>query len=353
MQNSVKQVAIVAFLGLFLLSTAFVGLAQDNQLVFGYSAPGLGDQGQQNIQKGFTERAEELGIEVITTNAERSAQKQVQDVETLVARGVDAICAVPFNSEIMSEGVKVANEAGVPFFTIDRGVTGGELVLTVLADNHAAGQQAGEAMLRLLQGRYNGEAKGKVLQITGQPGQNVTRLRKEGFESVVEEYPNIELITKPGNWSNEKGYQIAQDVLSNNPDLDGIYYAADLYIPGVTEAIKSVKGEYLKVGDEGHIFILGVDGNPAGLDQVSEGMATGVVVQPLRDYGHVIVPLMRDYVNEGESALPDEGLLKREGERWSPAEVVKADSGMEVRLSTYYVDTANADDPSLWGNQVE
>ena len=320
--------------------------------LFGYSAPGLGDEGQWNIQKGFVDKCSELGIEVIVTDAQRDAEKQNNDIETLIARGVDAICAVPFDSATISVAVQKCNEAGIPFFTIDRGVTAGEVVLTVKADNVKAGAIAGEAMVRLLQGKYNGLAMGKVLEIRGQPGQDVAEQRAAGFHSVLEQYPDIELISLPGYWDTQKGFEITVDTLTAHPDIDGIYYHADLYIPGIVEGIKAVKGGFAKVGEPGHIFILGVDGNPAGLQQIQQKLADGVVVQPLRDYGALIVPLIVDYLTKGTEGLPKPGtVLTEEGATWSPAVVVETRAGLEVWTNVFYVDYLTARDPNLWGNR--
>lgn len=346
---------IAAALAMTFLSAAALGMAagakKKEELLFGYSAPGLGDEGQQNIQEGFTEKAEDMGIETIVTNAERNAAKQVSDVEDLIARGVDAICAVPFSSDVLSEGVKKANEAGIPFFTIDRGVTEGKVVLTVMADNYLAGKVSARNMVRLLEQKY-GEPEGKVLEIMGQPGQDVARLRAAGFDDHMQQYKNIKVIAHPGNWNPQRGNEITQDVLTANPDLDGIYYHADLYIPGIVEGIRAVKGEYVPVGEKGHIFILGIDGNPSGLKNVRQGNADGVVVQPLRDYGHIIAPIIVDYIQKGRKALPESGTeITREGERWSPAQVVQEGEQLRILTQTYYVGQEDAYDCSLWGNR--
>jgi len=348
-RNFLKKFVGVSFLvmTLFIL-TVYTAVAQ-RQLLFGYSAPGLGDEGQQNIQGGFVGKCEELGIRVITTNAERNAAKQVSDVEDLIARGVDAICAVPFDSKVISIAVKKANQAGIPFFTIDRGVAEGRLTLTVLADNYKAGQAAGEVMVRLLQGKYNGIARGKVLEIEGQPGQDVARLRGDGFKSVIKNYPDIELISKPGNWDPKRGFEITQDVFVAHPDIDGIYYHADLYIPGIVEGIKATKGKFSKVGEKGHIFILGIDGNPMGLANIREGLADGVMVQPLRDYGYVIVPIIKNYLEKGEVALPKPGVIQAEG---ITSYVVETPGGLQIKMETFYADHHNAADPNLWGNRA-
>jgi len=339
---------LVGFLVVGLIGFA----AEKKRLLFGYSAPGLGDEGQFNIQAGFVEKCKELGIDVIVTDAREDPYKQVQDILDLIARGVDAICAVPQDSAVISVAVQECNKAGIPFFTIDRGVTAGTVVLTVKADNVKAGRIAGEVMLRLLQGKYNGLAKGKVLEIRGQPGQDVAEQRAQGFHEVLEQYPDIQIISLPGYWKTEEGFKITLDVLTAHPDLDGIYYHADLYIPGIVEGIKAAKGTFAKVGEPGHIFILGIDGNPAGLAQVKEKFADGVVVQPLRDYGALIVPIIVAYLEKGPEALPKPGeILVEEGKAWSPAYVVQTAAGIEVWTNVFYVDHLTAHDPNLWGNR--
>lgn len=341
---------VVALVSVLILVAFAYG--QEKELIFGYSAPGLGDEGQWNIQKGFVDKCKEFGIEVIVTDAQQDAAKQNDDIETLIARNVDAICAVPHDSASISVAVQKCNEAGIPFFTIDRGVTAGTVVLTVKADNVKAGAIAGEVMVRLLQGKYSGAAKGKVLEITGQPGQDVAEQRAQGFHQVLEKYPDIQLISLPGFWNTEEGFKITVDTLTANPDLDGIYYHADLYIPGIVEGIKAAKGQFNNVGDPGHIFILGIDGNPAGLDQVEAKLADGVVVQPLRDYGALIVPIIVDYLTKGAEALPTAGtVLVEEGASWSPAMVVETPAGLEIWTNVFYVDYVGASDPNLWGNK--
>ena len=99
-------------------------------------------------------------------------------------------------------------------------------------------------------------------------------------------------------------------------------------------------------------FVLGIDGNPAGLDQVEARLADGVVVQPLRDYGALIVPIIVDYLQKGPEALPKPGtVLVEERASWSPAMVVETAAGLEIWTNVFYVDYSGAGDPNLWGNK--
>ena len=109
--------------------------------------------------------------------------------------------------------------------------------MTVLSDNRLAGQQAGEVMVDELTKKY-GAPKGKVLEITGNLSQNVGQLRRDGFHDVVDKYKDIQVIQKVGDWDAAKGQQIAIDVMTANPDLDGIYMHSDnVYGPGTKAAM--------------------------------------------------------------------------------------------------------------------
>ena len=68
-----------------------------------------------------------------------------------------------------------------------------------------------------------------MLEITGNLAQNVAQLRGAGFDDVINQHPEIELIIKPGNWNAAKGVEIVRDVASAQK-IDGIYMHSDCEI---------------------------------------------------------------------------------------------------------------------------
>ena len=148
-------------------------------VTIGYAAPSLVG-GQVDIQEGVVRQAEAKGWQVITTNANGDAQRQNDDIDYFISLGVDAIVTVPFDSAGICAAAEKAKEADIPFFTVDRSPLGCAIDMTVLSDNRLAGQQSGQAMVDLLTEKY-GAPQGKVLEITGNLGQNVGMLRRDGF----------------------------------------------------------------------------------------------------------------------------------------------------------------------------
>jgi len=314
-------------------------------VTIGFAAPALYG-GQQFIQQSLVDNATVKNWEVVTTNADADPQKQNNDIDSLIALGVKAIVTVPEDSAGICTAVEKAKAAGVPFYTIDRSPQGCGINMTVLSDNRLAGQQAGEVMVDELTKRY-GEPKGKVLEITGNLSQNVGQLRRDGFHDIVDQYPNIEVIQKVGDWDAAKGQQIAIDVLTANPDLDGIYIHSDnVYGPG-TKAAMDQLGRYFARGEEGHIVITGVDGGPWMLEAILNGIADGTGSQPVSDFG-IVVSWIEKELN-GETI--EEGEVVQEGATWSPAKIVtNADGTKELFLATTKVTAENINNPVIWTN---
>jgi len=321
------------------------GGEQKGPVMIGYAAPGLYG-GQLFIQTSLVDNAKTMGWGVITTNANSDPQKQNNDIDYLISLGVKAIVAVPEDSAGICTAIAKARAAHIPFYTIDRSPAGCKINMTVLSDNRLAGQQAGQVMVDELTKRY-GSPKGKVLEITGNLSQNVGQLRRDGFHDVVDKYKNITVIQKVGDWDAAKGQQIALDVMTANPDLDGIYIHSDnVYGPG-TKAAMDQLGRFHKRGEPGHIILTGVDGGPWILEAILDGVADGAGSQPVSDFGIVV-----RWIDQELRGKPvTEGEVTQAGAPWSPAHVkVNPDGTMELFLATTKVTADNINNPAIWTN---
>lgn len=314
-------------------------------IVIGYAAPGLVG-GQVNIQETLLRYAQGKGWQVVLTNSNGNAQKQNDDIDQLISQGVDAIVSVPQDSAGICAAAEKAKAAGIPFFTIDRSPSGCGITMTLLSDNRLAGQQSGQALVDYLT-KKNGSAKGKVLEITGDLGQNVGQLRRDGFHDIVDANKDITVIQKVGKWDAALGAEIVRDVLTSTPDLDAIYMHSDAcYSAGTLAELKAAK-RLFKRDEKGHIFLAGVDGSPMGVQAIKDGYSDQSSNQPIPDFGRVV-----DFIEKvlaGEKLT--EGEYKVDGALWSPAAMkLNADGTLETFLKTTSVTIDNAEEPGLWAN---
>jgi ABC-type sugar transport system substrate-binding protein len=253
---------------------------------------------------------------------------------------------VPDDSAGICQAVQAAKDANIPFFTIDRSPSGCAIDMTVLSDNYLAGKQSGEALVAFLTERH-GSPKGKVLEITGNLAQNVAQLRGGGFRDVMAKHPEIQVISKVGDWDSAKATDIVRDVATSEADLDAIYMHSDCaYGPSVVQTLSEI-GRTAPRGQDGHIHLLGVDGCLVALDFIRAGSFDQSSNQPIPDFGVLAVEYI-DKKLKGEAIEPGE--VVREGALWSPARIESSDVGPQLFLATTSVGPDNVDDERLWGN---
>ena len=345
-RNSLATIGVVVLFALVMGACA-APAAAPAAITIGYGAPELSG-GQGPIMNGMLTGAKNKGWKIVTNNANADASTQANQIDDFIASGVKAIVTVPVDSQAICASVKKATDAGVLFFTIDRAPIGCEIAMTVQSDNYLAGKQAAEAMVKLLTEK-NGEAKGTVLELQGDLGQNVAQLRGGGFNDVMKEYPNITVISKPTEWKAEKFSQATLDVVAAEP-VEGIYMHSDCVGTVVVNAALEQLGKKSKRGEAGHIFLTGVDGCPYALQSIRDGYSDHASSQPIPDFGVVLADYMETVFNGGQIK---EGTVKKEGAPWSPATIVKSDTGFMLNLATTPANSSNADNAALWGNQVK
>jgi len=344
LRNPIRVAAAAALLFAAVAVPAQAQSPAAKNVVIGYSAPGLVGA-QLQIQQGLVNAAEAKGWKVLTTTSNNDANKQLNDINDYIAQGVTAIVAVPEDSAGICNAVQAATAAKIPFYTIDRSPSGCKINLTVLSDNYLGGQQSGQAVVDLLTKRY-GEPKGTVLEITGNLAQNVAQLRGGGFEDVLKKYPNITLITKPGNWDAATGVSIVTDVVSAQA-VDAIYMHSDcVYMPGTLQTLQQL-GKLVPRDQPTHIYLTGVDGCLQTLDAIRAGQADQSSNQPIPDFG----TLAAQYIEQELAGKPVQpGQVVQAGALWSPAHIDASTVGPQLFLATTSVGPDNVNDARLWGN---
>ena len=317
---------------------------REDSITIGYGAPGM-DVFQAGVMYSIIKYSERLGWKVILADAARDAEKQANQIADFISLGVDAIVAVPEDSQAFCASVAKAVEAGIPIYTVDRAPVGCKVNMVVQADNYLGGVQSAEAIVKFLEEKY-GEAKGTVLELQGDMGQNVAQLRSAGFNDTMKQYPSITVVSKPTEWKGEKFFQSTLDVVGSQ-EVDAIYAHSDSVgtIP-ILQALDQL-GKKVKAGEAGHIYLATIDGTPNCLSNIREGFQDQCSSQPNPDFGILVNYIEREF--NGETIQP--GLVVQEGAPWSPAKIEESDVGLMLNLATTSVTKDNVDDPALWGNK--
>ncbi len=184
-------------------------------------------------QKGLEDTFAKLGIEITAiTDANFSAEKQVSDLETIMAKAPDVLVSIPTDAyqRVSDSGTKIVFMDNVP-----SGFTAGEnYVSCVSADNYGNGLIAADLIGEALGG------KGKIGIIYYDVDFFVTNQRLEAFEKeMAEKYPDVEVISKMG-FQDENGCDVVADaMITQNPDIEAMFVHWDIPCEGDLSALRA------------------------------------------------------------------------------------------------------------------
>ena len=210
-------------------------VAQDKGTIY-YMIPTLLDEFQTETQKAIEGLFGEMGYKVVSLDAQNQPDRQLNQLEDVIQLKPDAIImnAVDFDSIV--PGIEKARAAGIKILNYDRQIRTTPFELTSVAGTVEIGNIAAGEAVRLLTERH-GAAKGTVLQVLGDPGDNYTLDIQKGFEERMQaEAPEVEIITKAAaQWEASNAGDIVQDQMLVNPNIDLIFsHAAHLTVPIVS-----------------------------------------------------------------------------------------------------------------------
>jgi ribose transport system substrate-binding protein len=125
--------------------------------------------------------------------------------------------------------------------------------------------------------------KGKIIMTQGALGHTGAQGRARGFESVVKQYPNVEVLdSTPADWDVTKAVRIWETHLTKFPQIDAAFFHND----DMALAAYNV----MKARNRTNILIGGVDAMPPAIQAVSEGRMFATVRNPsCRIHGGAIV----------------------------------------------------------------
>lgn len=198
-------------------------------------------------------------VDVVVLDGNVDIVKQTNDIDDLLARGVDAIVMSPVESDGLVPAANRVMEAGVPLVVLDRDVFT-EKSLFIGQSNVTMARGVAEEMVEALDG------EGKIVEITGLVGSSPAIDRSRGLAEALEEAPGIEILTTgDGEWIREPAVTLMEDWLVRYPEIDAVFSHAEESSWGAQLAIARAG----RCGDG--ILHFTHDGSAAGFESVQAG----------------------------------------------------------------------------------
>lgn len=199
------------------------------------------------LTAGAEEEFDRLGVEIVArAEANFDPARQQTDVETAMARRPNIILTLPVDPTAAANAFKPAVDAGVKLVFVDNGIdgytAGKEYVAIVTGDHFEMGKAAAKLMSEAIGG------KGKIGYIFHDAVYYVTNNRDRYFKAAIEQrYPDIEIVAEQGFTEEGKTQEIAAAMLTQHPDINGIYVAWSAAAQGVIAALREAGRKDVKV----------------------------------------------------------------------------------------------------------
>ena len=182
---------------------------------------------------------EKMGIEVVAiSDAQFDPSKQATDIETSMALQPDIILTLPVDPVSGTRAFQPAVDAGCKIVFADNGVddykAGDQYVSIVTGDQYGMGRAAAKLMAESIGN------KGKIGIIYYDVDFLVTNNRDNEFvRTIVNDYPDIEIVAMSGFSAENATGEVAAAMLTQNPDLNGIYVSWDVAAEPVVSELKA------------------------------------------------------------------------------------------------------------------
>lgn len=266
-------------------------LAQQDRYKVGFAQMESNNPWRIAETKSFRDTAESCGWDLVSTDAAGSAAKQIADVDSMIAQGIDVLFLPPREEKPLVPAVMKARQAGIPTFLVDRSVdpavakAGKDYVSFLGSDFVDQGRRVAEWTLE----NFEGDS-GVIVELEGTTGSSPANDRRKGFDDVMALHDNMQIVaSQSGDFSRDQGRQVMETLLQAHPDVNIVYAHNDEMAIGAIQALE-LAGR--KPGTD--VMIVSIDGTRDALQAIIDGKM-GVTVESSPFFGPIACQVMKDY----------------------------------------------------------
>ena len=293
-------------LGTLAIAAAFAGglpVAQARGLLIGFSQATLQSPFYVQLKNGAEAAAKASGDSIVVLDANGDVNKQNNDIQDLITRGVKVLIVNPVNPDAVAPALSAASDAHIPVMTVDRAVHG-DVATYVGRDNQKMGQIVGQDLVAKLKAA-GAKPGAKIIEIQGDAGGTVMAARRDGFNGAAKAAGYVLVMGPYAEYVRANAVTAMQDLLQANPDVKAVYAHNDdmalgalqvlrennrtdvlvAGVDGLSEAVKDIAG--------GTQYVATTANDPIRLGQVTvetaQKVASGQKVAPFIDAGTALI----------------------------------------------------------------
>jgi len=264
------------------------GQKDDGKIRVGATMQGMNDTYIRIVTNAMEARADELGIELSILDGEGKAEKQVAQVENLIAQNMDVIIMNPMSLDGCAPAVDKAVAAGIPIFTLVSIVKNQDKAVTYVGSD---APESGKIQGEMIVGDSGG--KGRVALIQGPIGHDAQIGRKSGLMEAFAS-SNLEVVVEQtANWQRDQALELVENWLQSGQEFDIVAAQNDNMAMGALMAIENA-------GLSDKITVYGIDATTDAKKAIEEGRLMGTVFQDAAGQGRMSIDVALQIAN-GES----------------------------------------------------
>lgn len=250
-----------------------------DEIIIGVSLLNLSNEFIVMLQKSMVARAGELGVKLIINDAQRSADRQVQQIETFIAQRVDAIILNPCEVEASSPAVEKAIAAGIPIVNVNS-----ETRAIPTAFVGSRDEESAVLAIEYIAQRLNGQ--GNIVMMHGFMGQAAQIKRDKGAKQTLAKFPALKLIAEQtAEWDRAKALSLMENwIQAFGTKINAVFAQNDEMAMGALLALE-------QAGLKDKIVVVGVDAIRDALEAVKAGRLDATVFQDATQQGRGAVDL--------------------------------------------------------------
>jgi inositol transport system substrate-binding protein len=249
----------------------------DRQRVLGVSLLNLSSEFIVMLNQAIAAKASERHVRLLVSDAQRSAERQVQQVESFIAQRVDAIILNPCEVEASSPAVDKALAAGIPIVSVNSETRSVPTAFVGSRDEESA-RLAMEYIARRLNG------KGNLVMMHGFMGQAAQIKRAQGAREILVRNPGLVLLAEQtADWDRAKAMTLMENwIQSHGRRIQAVFAHNDEMGMGAVIALE-------QAGMKKDVIVASVDAFGDAIQAIKDGRLDATVFQDARGQGGMAV----------------------------------------------------------------
>lgn len=245
----------------------------NRKIKIGFSMATVKEERWQRDHDAFEAHCKKMNVECEISVADNKPDKQANDVENLLTKGIDVLVIAPQDATQAASMVDRAKAQGIPVISYDRLINSGKIDLYISHQVPVIGRKIAEYALQKV-------PKGNYVMVYGAPTDNNASIMKKEQLAVLQpaiDRGDIKIVADQfiTDWKNDLALNFAENALTKESDnIQAFVVSNDGMAGGVVSALA-------KKNLAGKILVTGQDAGLEALQNIAEGKQSMTVYKPI------------------------------------------------------------------------